>query len=456
RLRKRGVALLTLAVVAGLYGAIRVGEISAKRIMHPAPTALDLADARARAANPQWWTAEPAPAPQPLATASLPDTTTTPAPVQRTLVVSPGDTLMDLLRRAGVTSADAQDAIDAIRAVFDPRSIRPGNALTVTFGPDDSDSATPPKLIKVSLPLDSTRTVEVRRDATDGFDASNVAQPLAHELVRAQGTIRSSLYEDGIAAGIPAPILSEMIRAFSYDVDFQREIKPGDRFEAAFTRYVDGQGRVAKSGPLVYASLVLAGRRLSVYRFQPKGGVADYFNAKGESVRKALLRTPIDGARITSGYGMRLHPILGYTVMHKGVDFGAPTGTPIMAAGAGVVQMAGLSGNYGIYIRVKHNSEYSTAYAHMSRIAAGIHVGTRVRQGEVIGYVGQTGLATGPHLYYEVLVDGKQINPLSVRLPTGVKLAGTELKTFDRDKIEVDRELASLPSAATKTARANF
>ena len=455
RLRKRGLALLAVATVAGLYGAVRIGEISAKRIMHPGPTALDLADARAQQDSQQWWKGVFGTTPTPLETAPLLDTVA--VPTQRTLVVSEGDTLMDLLKRAGVTSADAQDAIDALRSVFNPRTIRPGNALTVTFGgADDGANAGAPRLIKVSLPLDSNRMIEVRRGDDDGFNASSVAQPLSHELVRADGTIRSSLYEDAVAAGIPGPVLSEMIHAFSYDVDFQREIQPGDRFEAAFTRFVDGQGKVAKSGPLLYASLTHSGHTLRVYRYQPKGGIADFFNAKGESVRKALLRTPIDGARITSGYGMRLHPILGYTIMHKGVDFGAPTGTPITAAGDGIVELEGLRGNYGVYLRVKHNRQYSTAYAHMSRIASGIHVGSRVHQGEVIGYVGATGLATGPHLYYEVLVDGRQINPLSVRLPTGVRLAGAELKAFDRTKGQVDDELASLPSATLKTAHASF
>jgi murein DD-endopeptidase MepM/ murein hydrolase activator NlpD len=457
RLRNRGIALLTVAIVAGMYGAVRIGEITAKRIMHPSPSALDLADARAQGDSPHWWTTAFGFGPTPLPNASLSDAETPAFPPPRTLVVGPGDTLMDLLRRAGVTGTDAQDAIDAIRGVFDPRSIRPGNILTVTFGAAHANTPlSQARLLKVSLPLDASRTIEVKRDQDESFNATSIDQPLSREIVRADGTIRSSLYEDGIAAGIPAPILSEMIRAFSYDVDFQREIQAGDRFEVAFTRFADRQGRVAKTGPLSYASLTLSGHTLRVYRYQPKGGVADFFNGKGESVRKALLRTPIDGARITSGYGMRLHPILGYTTMHKGVDFGAPIGTPITAAGDGVVQLAGFRGNYGVYLRVMHNREYSTAYAHMNRIAAGIHIGSHVHQGEVIGYVGSTGLATGPHLYYEVLVDGKQINPLSVHLPTGIRLAGADLKAFDQVKVEVDAALASLPNATIKTAHANF
>ena len=374
------------------------------------------------------------------------------AAIERSIVIGKGDTLNDILLRQGVPAPEAHDALAAMRNMLDPRALKPGIELRLTFGADADGQG---KLLKVSLPTSPDQTVKVERNGNDAFSASRIAHPLTRRLVRTEGVIRSSLYEDAVAAGIPATLLVELIRAFSYDVDFQREVQPGDGFEVAFEQFMDARGELAKTGNIVYAALTLSGQEFKIYRFEPQKGFVDYFNAKGESVRKALLRTPIDGARISSGYGMRLHPILGYTTMHKGVDFAAPTGTPIMAAGDGIVQLAGQRGNYGIYLRVLHNSEYSTAYAHMSRIARGIRVGSHVRQGQVIGYVGATGLATGPHLYYEVLVHDRQINPLSVKLPTGVKLAGTELKAFLVAKGATDASIAALPQAV-KVAKTAF
>jgi len=371
------------------------------------------------------------------------------APIERSILIGKGDTLNDILLRQGVPASEAHDAAAAMRSVLDLRALKPGVEIKLTFAPDAKG-----RLDKVSLPMSPDQTVSVERNGNDEFSASKIAQPLTRQLVRTEGVIRSSLYEDAVAAGIPAPLLAELIHAFSYDVDFQREIQPGDRFELAYEQFTNADGQLAKTGNIVYAALTLSGQVLKIYRFEVRKGLVDYFNAKGESVRKALLRTPVDGARISSGYGMRLHPILGYTTMHKGVDFAAATGTPIMAAGDGAVELAGWHGNYGIYLRVRHNRDYSTAYAHMSAIARGIRVGSHVRQGQVIGYVGATGLATGPHLYYEVLVHDRQINPLSVKLPTGIKLAGTELKSFSASKAATDAALASLPQTAKLAKRA--
>jgi murein DD-endopeptidase MepM/ murein hydrolase activator NlpD len=265
--------------------------------------------------------------------------------------------------------------------------------------------------------------------------------------------VNSSLYEAGLAAGIPAQVMVDMIRAFSFDVDFQREIQPGDSFELFFDRFVDGDGKVAKTGEIRFASLVLSGRRLSLYRHADRDGHADFFNEKGESVRKALLKTPIDGARLTSGFGNRSHPILGYSAFHKGVDFGAPTGTPIQAAGDGVIEKKGWFGGYGNYVRLKHNSEFATAYAHMSRFAPGIAEGSRVRQGQVIGYVGSTGMSTGPHLHYEILKRGAQVNPMGVKFPTGRRLEGVDLVNFRHAKARIDQAFAEATTVLRVAAR---
>jgi murein DD-endopeptidase MepM/ murein hydrolase activator NlpD len=296
----------------------------------------------------------------------------------------------------------------------------------------------------LSLQPSVARNVELVRGLDGAFTAQSTDVPLHREMARAAGSIQSSLFEAGQADGVPIEVMSEIIHAFSYDVDFQREIQPGDRYEVLYERYADGDGNLAKIGNILYASLTLSGRQLRLYRYTMADGRADWFNPKGDSVRKALLRTPVDGAKITSGFGMRMHPILGYSLMHKGVDFGAPIGTPIYAAGDGVIQQIGPFSSYGNYIRVKHTSQYATAYGHISRFAGSLHVGSRVRQGQVIAYVGMTGRATGPHLHYEVLVNGKQINPQSIKLPTGEKLQGKELKTYLTLVANIDKQRRDL------------
>src|SRR5262249_41810570 len=283
------------------------------------------------------------------------------------------------------------------------------------------------------------RDIQVTRGPDGTFDVSAIAHPLAVAVERHAAIIRSSLYDAGKDAGVPMPVMGEMIKAMSFDVDFQRDIHPGDNFEILYEQYRDAQGRPVKTGTILYAGLVLGGKPVEFYGFTTADGRSDFYAPNGDSVRKALLRTPVDGFRITSGFGMRMHPLLGYTKLHKGIDFGAPPGTPIYAAGDGVVEEAGRKGGYGNYIRLRHNGTYSTAYAHLSRFAKQIRVGARVRQGEVIGYVGSTGEATGPHLHYEVLVAGNQINPLSVKLPTGQKLAGADKERFGLVRTSVDR-----------------
>jgi murein DD-endopeptidase MepM/ murein hydrolase activator NlpD len=233
-------------------------------------------------------------------------------------------------------------------------------------------------------------------------------------------------------------VLVEMIRIFSFDVDFQRELQPGDSFEVLYEALFEDDGSLAKTDGVLYASLTLSGERLDLYNFTPHSGHSDFFDGKGQSVRKTLMRTPIDGARLSSRFGMRKHPVLGYSRLHKGTDFAAPRGTPIYAAGDGVVESAGRNGAYGKYLRIRHNSTYKTAYAHMKRIAKGMRRGKRVRQGQIIGYVGSTGRSTGPHLHYEVLRGGRQVNPLKIKLPSGEKLKAADLESFERQRERID------------------
>lgn len=367
---------------------------------------------------------------------------------ERVVAVRRGDTLMDILLSVGVSRAEAHEAVSALSSVFDPRALKPGQEITFTFAPGDGQP-----LVGAWLAARADRDVGLTREPGGKFVAQQRDKMLTLEPVRATGMVSTSLYEAGLAAGVPIQIMAELIRAFSFDVDFQREIQPGDAFEILFERFRGEDGRITKEGALRYATLLLSGRRMAIYRYADREGTIDYYNEKGESVRKALLKTPIDGARLTSGFGSRMHPILGYSAFHKGVDFGAATGTPIQAAGDGVVEMKGWFGGYGNYVRIRHNGEYSTAYAHLSRFAPGIADGTRVRQGQIIGYVGSTGRSTGPHLHYEVMRRGAQINPMGVKFPTGRRLEGVDLLQFKHARVEIDRWLVTAQTAVRVAAR---
>jgi len=360
----------------------------------------------------------------------------TPATIARQLTVARGDTLMGLLVGAGVSRSEAHGAISALREVFSPRDLKPGQTIRIDLAAQMAaeDSG---RLLSLSLRPSVEQDVRVTR-GDDGFVAEAVERKLAQRSVDVSGRIDSNLSVAAHDAGVPVSVMVELIRIFSFDVDFQRDLQPGDGFEVMYNARFEADGTLAKTDEVLYASMTLSGKRIDLYRFNPKSGFEDYFDLNGQSVRKTLMRTPIDGARLSSGFGKRKHPILGYTKMHRGVDFAAPRGTPIYAAGDGVVEVAGRNGGYGNYVRIRHNSTYSTAYAHMWHFAKSIRRGARVRQGQVIGYVGTTGRSTGPHLHYEVLVNHKQVNPMNVKLPSGEKLAGADLKAFQRRRAEID------------------
>src|SRR5581483_1646245 len=247
--------------------------------------------------------------------------------------------------------------------------------------------------------------------------------------------------------GLPVGLIGDLIKALSYDVDFQRDIHQGDSFEVMYERYDNENGDLAKSGRLLYASLMLGGKPKSIYYYE-RDGDGEYYTPDGVAVRKSLLKTPVDGAKITSGYGMRVNPILGYSMMHQGVDFGAPIGTPIFAAGNGTIEEIGEKNGYGNYIKLRHNSSYETAYAHISRFASGMKRGTKVKQGQVIAYVGETGRATGPHLHFEVLINGQHVNPSTVKTVAADKLAGTDLKAFRAQVASIDRQRRQIAGRA--------
>ena len=287
--------------------------------------------------------------------------------------------------------------------------------------------------------------ITVTRAADGSYLANDAVKQLVPHIHRAGATINSSLYLSAMQAGIPADVVNEMGRMFAYKVDFQRDIRPGDSFEVFYDYYYTPQGQPAKEGNISYAMMRLGGREIALYRYQPDPNQpADYFDSHGQSAKGMLMKTPVDGARITSGFGMRFHPILGYSRMHKGVDFGVPIGTPVMAAGAGTIAFMGWENGYGNFVLINHSNGYATAYGHLSRFFPGMHRGAHVRQGQTVAYSGMTGMATGPHLHYEIRINNEQVNPLKVKIAEGRKLAGRSLRDYLVERLHIDSVLASM------------
>ncbi len=355
---------------------------------------------------------------------------------------SRGDTLIKMLQDKQVDRIEAHLALVALSKVWNPRELQLGQTISVIF--QHGDKPENRRFLGFYTRPDVEQEVVLYRDAEDGsFKVEKIVREMEKREVLAENVIQSSLFEAGNAANVPVGTLVEMIRVFSYDVDFQRDIREGDSFTLFYEAYYDPEGHFARAGRIQFAEMNLSGKERGIYYFKPATEPADFFDKSGQSVRRELLRTPVDGARLSSGFGMRRHPILGYSRMHRGVDFAAPTGTPIRAAGNGVVEVRKYWGAFGNYIRIKHNNTYSTAYAHLHRFATGLKVGNRVRQGEIIGYVGTTGRSTGPHLHYEVHRNGQQVNPLSVNLPTGTTLRGKDLENFKKHISLVDERMSS-------------
>lgn len=366
------------------------------------------------------------------------------APLSMTEVVSinKGDTLDQVFETFGVPKALSVEAINSLKGIFSPRQFRIGQQVTLLFKPDQDGGR---QFRGYRFAADPLRDVIVLDDAGKGlFDATVVTKELKNVVSAKQGRITGSLVGATKRAGVPYSIVSEMIRVYSYSIDFQRDIHEGDSFEVMYEAKVDKDGRAHGTGEMLYARMILGGKEFPIYRHKLADGSVDYFKADGTSNKRGLIRTPVEGARISSGYGMRRHPVLGYSKMHKGIDFAAPTGTPIYAAGDGVISKAGWVNGYGNYIKINHNGSLATAYGHMSRMAGGMRPGVRVKQGQVIGYVGRTGRATGPHLHYEIVMNGKQVNPKGINIPTSSKLAGRELSRF---KANVSNRQASFRQA---------
>ena len=284
-------------------------------------------------------------------------------------------------------------------------------------------------VVSLLFPINNTSSIEVRKSKNKFIVKENILQLYKKEVV-IKSVINNNLYNSAIQSGIEPNIIIEFARIFGFEVDFQRDIRKGDWFEVLYEKFEDDNERTRDTGKIIYASMFVNGEEINLYNFKDKNN-DDFFNIKGQSITKSLMKTPINGARLSSSFGMRKHPILGYNKMHRGTDFAAPSGTPIMASGSGTITRARWCGGGGNCVKIRHNSTYETIYAHMKSFAKGIKEGRKVKQGQIIGYVGSTGMSTGPHLHYEVVVNGKKVNSQKLKLPSGKKLKGEQEKILN-------------------------
>lgn len=361
------------------------------------------------------------------------------------------ETLSDLVKRLDLPGNEGHQALYSLTGseLLDARRVRPGLEVKAHVAGDTLNA--------LSVDLEPGRRLMAKRMPDGGFKAFALDSQLIPMPYIVKGSIETSLYQDAQQLGAEDQQVVDFAQVFAYDLDFQREVHPGDEFEMVFDVLTDERGNVIRRGDVHYASLNGKAVSKSFYRFTtPDEKITDYFQANGESSTKFLMKTPINGARLSSRFGTRRHPISGYTRLHKGTDFAAPTGTPIYAAGNGVVERASRYGGYGHYVRIRHAKGYKTAYAHLSRYGRGIRSGRSVRQGQIIGYVGSTGASTGPHLHYEVWKNGKPVDVMRLKLPTGRKLAMDpeifEAFEVERDRIDAIRTTQEEPAEAFVTA----
>ena len=357
-------------------------------------------------------------------------------PEQVSMKIAPGETFEQAVMRLGVAPAEAQQVVHALGAAFDTVNIKAGLAFDAAVA-HPRDRRGPVRLIGLSMRTGPAKAVTLSRTFDGALRLREMEEQVREETTVAQGKMSDSLYVSALNAGATPELTAEVVKLFSHKLDFSRDIHPGDQFRMVFDRKVTESGRTVQTGDLRYAEIGAKGQVTRFYRFQgPGASEAQFFDEFGKNIRGFLLRTPIDGARISSGFGLRLHPILGYTKMHQGIDFAAPTGTPVFAAGDGVVQEAKWAGGYGRWLQIKHNTEWSTGYGHLSAWA--VRAGQRVHQGQVVAYVGSTGSSTGPHLHYEVMLGGHKINPKGAKVPQGTVLEGHELVAFKAEKAHID------------------
>ena len=351
-----------------------------------------------------------------------------------------GDTLTSVLKKTKLTSREIDQLISSTIDKINVNKLKIGTRIEIISYLKDSE-----KTVKeIIIYPDVENKINISK-VKDNFIVEKDIKTLFSKNKFYEVKIDKSIYSSLKQVEVPDNIIMEFVQLFSFDIDFQRDIRNGNSLKIMFDQYYDKYDNVVKTGSIYFAEINLLSSSYELYRFKSQNMI-EYFNAEGKSATKALMKTPINGARLSSGFGMRKHPILGYNKKHQGVDFAAPTGTPIMAAGTGHIEFVGNNGGAGKYIRIKHLNGYKTSYSHLSKYASGIKKNVRVTQGQTIGYVGNTGLSTGPHLHYEVIYNGERINPMKMKLPSGKKLEGENLKNFLLVKEKTDAEISLFKS----------
>ena len=351
-----------------------------------------------------------------------------------------GDTLTSVLKKTKLTSREIDQLISSTIDKINVNKLKIGTRIEIISYLKDSE-----KTVKeIIIYPDVENKINISK-VKDNFIVEKDIKTLFSKNKFYEVKIDKSIYSSLKQVEVPDNIIMEFVQLFSFDIDFQRDIRNGNSLKIMFDQYYDKYDNVVKTGSIYFAEINLLSSSYELYRFKSQDMI-EYFNAEGKSATKALMKTPINGARLSSGFGMRKHPILGYNKKHQGVDFAAPTGTPIMAAGTGHIEFVGNNGGAGKYIRIKHLNGYKTSYSHLSKYASGIKKNVRVTQGQTIGYVGNTGLSTGPHLHYEVIYNGERINPMKMKLPSGKKLEGENLKNFLLVKEKTDAEISLFKS----------
>ena len=345
--------------------------------------------------------------------------------------IKKGESLNIILSKAGASQKEIFDISKILGQYISLKKINTNQIFEILTDKKSGD------IIRLTVNLDNINSLHIFKE-NKKFVANKIEKVLYKKTVLAEGIIKSSLFKAAQKEDIDAEVIVDFARIYGFEIDFQRDIRKNDIFQIVYDKYIDDDGELQKNGEIIYAYMKNKGREIALYRFVDQRGIAGYYQTNGKSIEKALMKTPINGARLSSTYGMRKHPILGYNKMHRGTDFAAPKGTPIMASGSGVIEMSKWNGAYGKYIRIRHNSKYKTAYAHLSGYARGIKKGAKVRQGQIIGYVGSTGRSTGPHLHYEVLVNGKRKNSQRLKLPSGRTLRGEDREKFEISRIKID------------------
>jgi murein DD-endopeptidase MepM/ murein hydrolase activator NlpD len=353
-------------------------------------------------------------------------------------VIKNSDTIEKILKNYSIKNEDIKSISTKLKEKK-LSNIYSGRKLSLIYKKLENNKNT---VINLTYPVNNTIKIEIRRTQDAFIVKENILQLYKKEIV-VKNVIKNNLYSSAVDVGVEPNIIVEFARIFGFEVDFQRDIRKGDWFEILYEQFEDDNNKVRDTGKIIYASMYVNGEEINLYNFKYKNE-EEYYDIKGKSITKSLMKTPINGARLSSSYGMRKHPILGYNKMHKGTDFAAPSGTPIMASGSGTVTRARWCGGGGNCVKIKHNSTYETIYAHMKSFAKGIKEGRKVKQGQVIGYVGSTGMSTGPHLHYEVVVNGKKVNSQRLKLPSGKILKGKAREVFELERIKLDLKLAAL------------